>query len=118
MGAYDEGLHRIARYRICLERDTGRGLIPRDARGPVDRCFASLAGFLESARVAIEGSGKLPDDDFVHQFAAGCCDLARQLFVAMYREPDPRRLALLARGARAEGCRRVEHLWLRLDRAA
>ena len=117
MGAYDEGVHCIARYRICLERDVDRGIIPVDAHESIDRCFASLASFLESARVAIEGSGRV-GDGFAHHFAAGCSDLARQLFVAMYLEPDPRRLASLARGLRAESCRRVEHLWLRLDRAA
>jgi hypothetical protein len=118
MSSYDEGLRRIAQYRLCLERDVDRGIIRAEAAEAIDRCFVSLAGCLESARVAIEGAGAVPEEGFAGHFAAACGDLARQLFVAMYREPDPRRLAGVAASLKGEALGLVEHLWLRLDHAA
>lgn len=118
MSTFDQGLRRIAQYRLCLERDAGRGIVAVDAADAVDRCFVSLAGFLESARVAVEGAGGSPQDGFARHFAAACGELARSLFVAMYRESDARRLEALTGDVRRQARSLVEHLWLRLDRAA
>lgn len=118
LSSYDQGLRRIAQYRLCLERDTERGIVAAEAAAAVDRGFVDLAGLLESARIEVEGAGRSPHDGLARHFAAACDDLGRRLFVAACREPDARRLEATAAELTARALALVERLRLRIGRAA
>jgi len=120
VSTFDTVAHRIARYRICLERDAERGIIRADAREVVDDCYRTLRALLESARIELEGAGAgAPGDDgFADHFVSGCGGLALRMYRSMYRESRVDRLHAQAGQIRAEGRDLMEHLWARIERAA
>ena len=109
---------RLAQHRICLERDTAAGIIPRPAFAAIDGCYDDLMRLLETARVELEAVGPALEPEFVGLFVGGCARLDRQMFAAMYRSGPAAELSALAARLRREARTLREHLWLRLGRVA
>lgn len=116
MQTFERTLQRIARYRICLERDTGLGLVSAAASPEVDRCYGSLDAVVRAAQIELEAAGG-SDDELREHLIAGCAHLAKRLFVGTYRESDPVRLRRLSRSILDEARLLMESLWARLEAA-
>jgi hypothetical protein len=118
MISFDRAVYRIVQYRICLERDARRGIIAGSVAGQLDRCFRDLGDRLEFARVELEGAGLGRRRRLAGAFVTACAELARSLFLAIYREPDSRKLIARSESLDAEAVQLTNRLKARLHRAA
>lgn len=117
MISFDQAAHRIARYRICLERDTARGIVAPRVRAVVDCGYADLDRLLQLARIELEGSGSA-STAFQQHFLASFSLLVSEVFRTMHRETNIRRIAAAVGDVTARGDRLRKQLWARLEAAA
>ena len=108
---------RIIQYRICLERDVEHGVVSHASSVAVDRIFRSLSADLEYAQYELAGLVG-PGGAFRQHFVGGYAQLARTMFLAMYRDDDSGRLARLAHSLEAEARVLMEQLRIRIESAA
>lgn len=119
MSSFDSAAQRIAKYRICLERDAARGVIPPAALAAADGCLCTVQNVLESARIEIEGAGAgVAARGMGDLLVSGCAVLALRVFRAMYREADVVRLIDGVEALRGDPHRLLEQLRRRLPSAA
>ena len=119
MRTFGDTQRALARYRICLERDTDAGQFPARAYEVVDAFYTSLSTILESARVELEAAGPATQDEaFTTLFVGGCSQLGKQMHRATRHEHDPVKLRQTAVDLRTRARALMEHLWIRIERAA
>lgn len=119
MQTFGDARRRLAEYRICLERDVRSGRVPAPAAVAVDECYVSLAGILDEARLQLEAAGPAAQDGaFMGLFVSGCVMLGRRLARAVERREEPGALQALAVEVTVKARELMDHLWMRLERAA
>lgn len=119
MSSMDTVARRIARYRVCLERDAQRGAVTAAAQAAIDGGMAALGGVLESARIELEGAGAAASARGMGDpLVCGCATLALGLFHAARRGTDAALLARRVETAHRESGRLLDQLRRQLESAA
>jgi hypothetical protein len=119
MTGFGNARRRVAQFRICLERDAERGLVPEGNVAPADACYTRIEAILDAARVELEAAGpEAYDPEFVCLFLSSMNMLGRRMSQATWRVRDPLRLRETAVRLSREARLLSEHFCARIDRRA
>jgi hypothetical protein len=119
MTGFGDARRQVAQFRICLERDAERALVPESSVAPADACYRRFEAILDAARVELEAAGpEAYDPGFLRLFVSSMNMLARRMSQATWRQREPLQLRATAARLSREAQLLAEHLYARIDRRA